>query len=70
MNFVVAPVSSFLEGLVKVKDIAKIRFIQQVVTQMVVWGVLLGGLQLYVMVIGTFIKVIIFTYFVWKRYRI
>lgn len=69
MNFVVAPLSSFLEGLGKVKDIAKIRFIQQVVTQMVVWGGLLGGLKLYVVILGPFLNVIIFTYFVWKRYR-
>lgn len=47
MNFLVAPVSAFLEGLGKVKEIALVRLIQQTTMMTLLCTGLLAGFKLY-----------------------
>jgi O-antigen/teichoic acid export membrane protein len=64
INFIIAPISSFLEGLGKVKEIAKIRFYEQVVSPMIYCGALALGFKLFVssfmvlVSIGTFVTLV------------
>ncbi len=48
LSLLVSPVIAFLEGLGKVKEMAKIRLIQQTVTYAIVWGGLILGARLFV----------------------
>lgn len=48
INLLIAPILAFLEGLGKVKDVAKIRFYQQCISLAVVWCGLALGAKLYV----------------------
>lgn len=47
LNFILVPISAFVEGLGKVKEVAFIRLQQQVLTQVLVWGGLVAGFKLY-----------------------
>jgi len=58
-NLLIAPVVAFLEGLGKVKEIARIRLIQQVAVLLIVWGGLMFGAKLFVPGIGSLIGVFI-----------
>lgn len=59
LNFVISPILAFLEGLGKVKDIAKIRVFQQVVTLIVLWSGLLFGCKLYVGGISSIVAAVV-----------
>lgn len=59
LNFLVAPILAFIEGLGKVKEVAKIRLYQQVIGLIVVWGSLLVGAKLFTLGINWGIGVII-----------
>lgn len=48
INLLIAPILAFLEGLGKVKEVAKIRLYQQCVSLIIVWGGLLWGAKLFV----------------------
>jgi hypothetical protein len=48
INFIIAPISSFLEGLGKVEEIAKIRLIQQIISPIVFCLALALGAKLLV----------------------
>lgn len=65
LNFILAPISAYLEGLGKVREIAKIRLIQQIVTMSAVWLGLFLGLKLYVVILPSFLTVIIL---IWMGY--
>lgn len=58
LNFILSPICAFLEGLGKVKEIAKIRFFQQLVAPILVWLGLLIGFKLYVAAIAPVISAI------------
>lgn len=60
LNFMLAPVSAYLEGLGRVRQIAKIRLVQQVVSQVSVWLGLVAGGHLYVTVFPPFLMVLVF----------
>lgn len=47
-NFLLAPVIAFIEGLGKVKEMAQIRLVQQIIHPIVVWGGLAIGSKLFV----------------------
>lgn len=47
-NLFLSPITAFLEGLGKVKEIAQIRLVQQVIHPIVVWGGLAAGSKLFV----------------------
>lgn len=59
INLLIAPIVAFLEGLGKVKEIARIRLIQQIVILAIVWGGLIFGAKLFVPGIGSLAGAII-----------
>ena len=61
--FLLSPFIAFIEGLGKVKEVAKIRFGQQVTTMFVVWSGLFLGLKLFVGGVSTMIGLCILCWF-------
>ncbi len=66
LNFMIAPISSILEGLGKVKEIAKVRFIQQIVSPLLYCSGLAFGAKLFVSSFMVFSTVIIFIYIIYR----
>lgn len=66
VNFLTSPINSFVQGLGKVKEIAAIRFWQQVVNPIVVWGGLMIGAKLYVSALHVILVVVVNVYFYYK----
>lgn len=56
-NFLIAPITSFVEGLGMVKEMAQIRLIQQVLQPIVVWGGFAFGAKLFVSGLDAILKV-------------
>jgi len=67
-TFVLSPFIAFIEGLGKVKEVAKIRFIQQVTTMLFVLGGLFAGLKLFVGGISILAGLLILIFYVSKEY--
>lgn len=63
-NFLIAPVTSFVEGLGKVKEMAQIRLIQQVLQPIVVWGGFAVGAKLFVSGLDAILKVSVVFFFI------
>lgn len=66
LNFLIAPILSFIEGLGKVKEVAKIRFIQQFLHPVVVWGGLSIGSKLYVSGADSIIRILVVFIIIFK----
>lgn len=66
INFMIAPISSFLEGLAKVEEIAKVRFVQQIVSPIIFCCGLAMGAKLFVSGFVVFSTSIIFLFLVFK----
>jgi O-antigen/teichoic acid export membrane protein len=66
LNLLIAPIVAFIEGLGKVKEIAKIRFIQQVISPVVVWGGLIIGSKLFVSGANAIIQALIIVIILYK----
>ena len=62
INLVISPVMAFLQGLGKVKEIARIRLIQQVFGLAIIWGGLIFGAKLFVPSIGSLVGVFILVF--------
>ena len=62
LNFLLAPINAFMQGLGRVKEIAKIRFMQQVILPVIVWGGLMLGAKLFVSGLNTLGSVLINVY--------
>ena len=60
VNFLISPISSFIEGLGYVKEIAKIRLFEQLLFPIIVWGGLLSGARLYVSGVYSILSAITF----------
>ena len=58
-NLLLSPITAFLEGLGKVKEVAQLHFIQQIVHPIVVWGGLCIGGKLFVSGADAFIRVVV-----------
>lgn len=58
-NLLLSPITAFLEGLGKVKEIAQLRFVQQIMHPVVVWGGLSIGSKLFVSGADAFIRVFV-----------
>lgn len=58
-NLLLSPITAFLEGLGKVKEIAQLRFVQQFLHPVVVWGGLCIGGKLFVSGADAFIRVVV-----------
>lgn len=59
INLLIAPILAFLEGLGKVKEVAKIRLYQQCAGLVTVWGGLLLGAKLYVSGINWMVGIVL-----------
>lgn len=70
LNFLISPIIAFIEGLGKVKEIAKIRLIQQFISLLLLWTGLAIGLKLYVGGISSIIGVFVLVFFIFKKYSI
>ena len=60
VNFFTAPLSSFIEGLGKVKEIAQIRLVQQLFYPIIIWGGLILQARLFVLGLYSLSSAIIF----------
>ncbi|SOE51527.1 Membrane protein involved in the export of O-antigen and teichoic acid [Fibrobacter sp. UWT3] len=58
-NLLLSPITAFLEGLGKVKEVAQLRFVQQVMHPIVVWGGLSIGGKLFVSGADAFVRVFV-----------
>lgn len=58
-NLLLSPITAFLEGLGKVKEVAQLRFVQQIMHPIVIWGGLSIGGKLFVSGADAFIRVFI-----------
>ena len=58
-NLLLSPITAFLEGLGKVKEVAQLRFVQQIVHPVVIWGGLSIGGKLFVSGADAFIRVFV-----------
>lgn len=58
-NLFISPIISFIEGLGKVKEVAQIRLVQQILYPLVVWGGLAIGSKLFVSGADAILKVIV-----------
>lgn len=47
MAFLLNPFLAFMEGLGKVKEVAKMRLMQQIITTLIIWAGLASGIRLY-----------------------
>lgn len=61
LNLLLAPILAFLEGLGKVKEVAKVRLYQQSISLLVVWGGLILGAKLYVTGINWLVIILLVT---------
>lgn len=68
LNFMLSPIMAFIEGLGKVKEIAKIRMFQQFVGLFLLWTGLAIGLKLYVGGISSIIGVFILFFFIIRMF--
>lgn len=70
INLLLAPILAFIEGLGKVKEVAKVRLWQQCTTLLIVWSGLLLGAKLYVAGISLFAGItLIFTFLLTSDFK-
>ncbi len=65
LNLLLAPILAFIEGLGKVKEVAKIRLYQQSFCLLVVWSGLLLGARLYVSGLNCLVAVVLISSILW-----
>ncbi len=58
-NLLLSPVLAFIEGLGKVKEVAEIRLVQQIIHPVVVWGGLALGSKLFVSGADAILRVVV-----------
>ena len=63
INLLLAPILAFLEGLGKIKEVAKIRLWQQCAALLVIWSGLLLGAKLYIAGISLFVGIVLILVF-------
>ena len=69
INLIISPIIAFLQGLGKVKEIAKVQLILQIFKLSIVWIGLIAGAKLYVLGLSSFIGILIYTLAVTLKYR-
>jgi O-antigen/teichoic acid export membrane protein len=69
INLIVSPVIAFLQGLGKVKEIAKTQLILQIFKLAIMWVGLIAGAKLYVLGLASFMGVLIYTLVIVLKYR-
>ncbi len=68
-NLILSPIMAFLQGLGKVKEVARIQLIQQIFRLSIVWGGLILGAKLYVLGLGSLVGVVVIVLIVIGKYR-
>lgn len=58
-NLLLSPVIAFIEGLGKVKEVAQVRFVQQLIHPIVIWGGLIMGTKLFVSGADAILRVLV-----------
>ena len=58
-NLLLSPIMAFIEGLGKVKEVAEIRLVQQILHPVVVWGGLAMGSKLFVSGADAIVRVVV-----------
>lgn len=69
LNLLISPYISFLEGLGKVKDIALMRLVAQIIQILVVWGVLLCDGKLFALGLSSLALFLVSLLFIWINSR-
>lgn len=69
INLIISPIIAFLQGLGKVKEIARIQLILQIFKLTIVWVGLIAGAKLYVLGLGSFMGILIYTLLIAYKYR-
>ena len=69
VNLMVSPIVAFIQGLGKVKEIAKIQLLILFVRLAIVWGGLILGAKLFVLGIGSFITAFLLILIIAVQYR-
>jgi hypothetical protein len=62
LNFIISPIASFLQGIGKVKEIAKVRFFQQIISPIIYCGTLAMGFKLFASGFMAFVTAFVFFY--------
>ena len=70
LNLILSPIIAFVQGLGKVKEIAKFQFIQQIFRLSLIWCGLILGAKLYVLGMGSFLGVFFLLLIILVKYRI
>jgi len=68
LSLILSPVMAFLQGLGKVKEIAKVQLIQQFFRMAIVWGGLILGVKLYVLGMGSLMAGLILAVIIVGKY--
>lgn len=69
LYFLISPFVAFIEGLGKVKEVSKIRLIQQIFSMFTLWSGLFFGLKLYVGGISTLVGLTVLFFFIIRKFR-
>jgi O-antigen/teichoic acid export membrane protein len=69
INLIISPIMAFLQGLGKVKEVAKIQLILVLFKLLIVWFGLIAGAKLYVMGMNSFIGCIFLTFVIATKYK-
>ena len=69
LNLTISPIVAFIQGLGKVKEIAKIQFFILFFRLAIVWGGLILGAKLFVLGMGTFISAFLLILMIAVQYR-
>lgn len=65
-NLLISPVLAFIEGLGKVKEVAQIRLVQQIIHPTIVWGGLALGSKLVVCGADAILRVLVVGIILWR----
>lgn len=65
-NLLISPILAFIEGLGKVKEVAKIRLVQQFIHPIIIWGGLAIGSKLFVSGADAIIRVVVVAIIIFK----
>ena len=66
LNFLTSPINAYMQGLGKVKEIARIRFVQQIFLPIIVWGGLMVGAKLFVSGLNT-LGIVLINIYMFKK---
>jgi O-antigen/teichoic acid export membrane protein len=68
LNLFISPIIAFLQGIGKIKEIARYQLIGQIIRLLIVWSGLFFGLGLFVLGIGSICYFVLITLFVIHKY--